>query len=189
VSFIAFISSSLTFCLDRVSVGVTDGVTVGHPCCVVHNCKVPLQKRYHKYCHVHEKLRLICQVEGCTRPTSSGKQTCDIAEHQALEVRKHKENKAMFKLQKRLHKLKIQPGSEVAEVDDNVIDSVGHHTKSIKKGRKKDEPKATLSRRWTHNEQLFVWCCGIIASRATFYGSEAISSVKVSIYCFNFALC
>ncbi|KDQ50330.1 hypothetical protein JAAARDRAFT_200105 [Jaapia argillacea MUCL 33604] len=29
-----------------------------------------------------------------------------------------------------------------------------------------------------HNEQLIVWMCGIILSRATFFGSEAVSAVK-----------
>jgi hypothetical protein len=40
-------------------------------------------------------------------------------------------------------------------------------------------PKGKLSRSWTHNEQLFVRCCGIIISRATMYGSEGVSGVKV----------
>jgi hypothetical protein len=39
--------------------------------------------------------------------------------------------------------------------------------------------RGRLSRRWTHNEQLIVRCCGIILSRATFFGSEAITAVKV----------
>lgn len=40
-------------------------------------------------------------------------------------------------------------------------------------------PKVRMARRWTHNEQLFVMCCGIILSRATFYTSEGLSGVKV----------
>jgi hypothetical protein len=40
--------------------------------------------------------------------------------------------------------------------------------------------RGRLSRRWTHNEQLMIRCCGIILSRATFFGSEALTSVKVS---------
>lgn len=36
-----------------------------------------------------------------------------------------------------------------------------------------------MSRRWTHNEQLFVRCCGVILSRATMYASEGVSGVKV----------
>jgi hypothetical protein len=39
--------------------------------------------------------------------------------------------------------------------------------------------KGKLSRSWTHNEQLFVRCCGVITSRATLFGSEAITGVKV----------
>lgn len=39
--------------------------------------------------------------------------------------------------------------------------------------------KGRTARRWTHNEQLFVRCCGVIVSRATFFGSEGVSGVKV----------
>lgn len=40
--------------------------------------------------------------------------------------------------------------------------------------------KATFGRRRTHNEQVIVRPCGIICSRATFYGAEAVSNVLVS---------
>jgi hypothetical protein len=43
------------------------------------------------------------------------------------------------------------------------------------------KPKAHFGRRWTHNEQLIVCCCGIIAAHATMFGVEAISGVKVSL--------
>jgi hypothetical protein len=39
--------------------------------------------------------------------------------------------------------------------------------------------KGRTSRRWTHNEQLFVRCCGVIISCTTFFGSEGVSGVKV----------
>jgi hypothetical protein len=32
---------------------------------------------------------------------------------------------------------------------------------------------------WSHNEQLFVRCCGVIISQATFYGSEGLTGVVV----------
>ncbi|KAJ7202758.1 hypothetical protein GGX14DRAFT_369989, partial [Mycena pura] len=38
--------------------------------------------------------------------------------------------------------------------------------------------KGRTSRNWTHNEQLFVRCCGDIISRATFFGAEGITGVK-----------
>ncbi|KAJ7165361.1 hypothetical protein C8R46DRAFT_1163693 [Mycena filopes] len=39
--------------------------------------------------------------------------------------------------------------------------------------------KGSNARHWTHNEQLFVRCCGVIISRATFYGSEGITGVSL----------
>ncbi|KAF9022080.1 hypothetical protein BDZ89DRAFT_956974, partial [Hymenopellis radicata] len=34
-----------------------------------------------------------------------------------------------------------------------------------------------ITRNYTHNEQLFIYCCGMIVSRATFYVAEAITAV------------
>ncbi|KAK6971436.1 hypothetical protein R3P38DRAFT_2587167 [Favolaschia claudopus] len=42
--------------------------------------------------------------------------------------------------------------------------------------------RGRLGRRWTHNKQLMVRCCGIITSLATFFGSEAVTSVKEFIH-------
>ena len=39
--------------------------------------------------------------------------------------------------------------------------------------------KATFGHHQTHNEQVIVHPCGIICSRATFYGAEAVSNVLV----------
>jgi hypothetical protein len=41
--------------------------------------------------------------------------------------------------------------------------------------------KAQFGRRRTHNEQVIVRPCGIICSRATFFGAEAVSNVLVSL--------
>jgi hypothetical protein len=40
--------------------------------------------------------------------------------------------------------------------------------------------RAYFGRRRTHNEQLIMRPCGVILSRATFFGSEAVSAVNVS---------
>jgi hypothetical protein len=37
---------------------------------------------------------------------------------------------------------------------------------------------------WTHNEQLIMRTCGVILSRATLFGSEAVSAVNVSPHYF-----
>jgi hypothetical protein len=61
-----------------MEVVVTDGVTVGHPCCVVPQCKNPLNSTWHHFCsldpdHLHHET--ICAVEGCEEPV-----------HQKMEV-------------------------------------------------------------------------------------------------------
>ncbi|KAJ6461813.1 hypothetical protein C8R45DRAFT_1179095 [Mycena sanguinolenta] len=38
--------------------------------------------------------------------------------------------------------------------------------------------RARFGRRRTHNEQLCVWSCGVVAGRATFFGSEAPNGVR-----------
>lgn len=67
----------------------------------------------------------------------------------------------------------------MADADDDVEPETGSGDVS-----KSDEGnrtvKARFGRRRTHNEQLVVCCCGIIAARATMFGAEAISGVKVS---------
>ncbi len=40
--------------------------------------------------------------------------------------------------------------------------------------------KAALGRRYTHNEQLCVRCCGVIIGRATFFEAESMSNAYVS---------
>ncbi|KAF9263806.1 hypothetical protein L218DRAFT_999269 [Marasmius fiardii PR-910] len=42
--------------------------------------------------------------------------------------------------------------------------------------------KAWFGRQRTHNEQLIVCTCGMIAAHATMFGAEAISSVKDFIF-------
>ena len=37
-----------------------------------------------------------------------------------------------------------------------------------------------LNHKWMHNEQLFVWPCGVIVSRCTFYHAESLTASKVS---------
>ena len=42
--------------------------------------------------------------------------------------------------------------------------------------------KSTLTRKWTHNEQLLVRPCGVIVARATFFEAEAPSNCRVSVH-------
>jgi hypothetical protein len=47
---------------------VVDGVTVGHPCCAVHNCFEPLENQCNHFCSSHKKTEgRVCAIKGCTQ--------------------------------------------------------------------------------------------------------------------------
>ena len=61
--------------LSRTEVVVTDGVTVGRPCCAVPHCKNPLGSNHHRFCSLnpdHQRLETVCAVDGCNQPIASG---------------------------------------------------------------------------------------------------------------------
>ncbi|KAI0039532.1 hypothetical protein FA95DRAFT_1585268 [Auriscalpium vulgare] len=55
---------------------VVDGITLGHPCCGVFGCKVPLANNRHRFCPVHTPLHYVCAVNGCDSPVVPGSKTC-----------------------------------------------------------------------------------------------------------------
>lgn len=158
---------------EKIAAGVTDGVTVGRPCCSVHNCPSPLRNQNDRFCPDHQPFSLICAVAGCDLPAVAGRMSCSLETHSAAETAAREQNKAMGQLKARLAQ------REQRQIYQNSDEPDKH--------KKKRESKLSirLTRRWTHNEQLFVRCCGIIISRQTFYGSESLINVKVCFcgYC------
>jgi hypothetical protein len=64
------------------------------------------------------------------------------------------------------------------------FDSAGNVVPDNSNHREGPPPKkvrAQFGRKRSHNEQIFVTPCGEIVARETFYGTEAVSSVVVSI--------
>lgn len=149
---------------DTVKAAVMDGVTIGHPCCNEYDCKEPLRKVYDELCPIHECLGVLCSVDGCFRAKEHGFRTCNSPSHRFEEIRRKNQNRKLPRSVKRV-------GSESTNNSNNV-DAIS--SKPVKLSGK-------FSRRWTHNEQLMVRPCGIIIGRATFYTSESMSAVKVSI--------
>ncbi|KAG2361118.1 hypothetical protein BDR07DRAFT_1190569, partial [Suillus spraguei] len=52
---------------------VTDGITVGRPCCAVPHCKNALASTRNHFCSAdpsHRQLETICAVNGCDQPVS-----------------------------------------------------------------------------------------------------------------------
>ncbi|KAG2744424.1 hypothetical protein P692DRAFT_20745212 [Suillus brevipes Sb2] len=64
--------------LSRTEVIVTDGVTVGCPCCAVLQCTNSLASTHHRFCSVdptHQALETTCAVDGCDRPVTHDSQS------------------------------------------------------------------------------------------------------------------
>ncbi|KAG1720182.1 hypothetical protein EDB19DRAFT_1930573 [Suillus lakei] len=74
----------------KIQAAVCDGNTIGHPCCAVHDCKVPLMTNRHRF------------FDGCDEVNASGFRTCANTDHQALEDAYFKPAKALFQLRVRL---------------------------------------------------------------------------------------
>lgn len=84
---------------------VTDGVTLGHPCCAVHDCKEPLiAKKGARYCTLHAVRERNCAILECTQLADDGYKTCSLPAHRSLEDYKQMENRAMFQLKGRLER-------------------------------------------------------------------------------------
>ncbi|KAJ7892674.1 hypothetical protein B0H13DRAFT_1625428, partial [Mycena leptocephala] len=131
----------------RMTAGVHDGVSVRHVCCSVHDCLQAVSSQRDLFCFAHRDLLKVCCIKGCNSMAEPGFRTCSIESHRAFQKAGEERNTAMFQL----------------------------HTPSAASSGAK--VKGKLARSWTHNEQLFVRCCGVIISRATFFGSEGITGV------------
>ena len=78
----------------------------------------------------------------------------------------------MFQLKERLRK---------AGLADDPVDGIVETVCPEKPDSGNKTVRARFGRRRTHNEQLIVRPCGVIVSRATFFGSEPVSEVKVCL--------
>ncbi|KAJ3884500.1 hypothetical protein GG344DRAFT_60442, partial [Lentinula edodes] len=160
---------------------VTDGVTLGHPCCKVHNCTEPLQNNRHHWCKTHMEQQHVCIITDCNRPTRSGHRTCNDTAHRKYEEYRNLKGKGFFLLRKRLQRVGVQQPSTSLGLDSVVEENLAElldidGDDPIDPAHKSDNgnrpSKAMFARRRTHNEQLVVCSC------ATMFGAEAISGVK-----------
>ncbi|KAJ7210572.1 hypothetical protein B0H12DRAFT_1278150 [Mycena haematopus] len=86
---------------------VTDGITIGRPCCAVHDCLEPLVSVKHRYCPLHRILDNQCAVTTCDLNSEQGFRTCSNSDHRKLETYYYLQGKAMFQLKHRLERIKI----------------------------------------------------------------------------------
>ena len=181
----------------KTNVVVIDGVTNGHRCCGVSNCKIPLRNNHDRFCLTHSHMRAVCAIIGCSLPVASeDRKTCTLPEHEAVENVQINRGQARFQLKERQRRAQVAHPRDALPVevtdiselieDGDVEDDFEFNgkglpipTDSAPKGKK--TLRAQFGRKRTHNEQLFVAPCGMIMARETFYHAEAIYSVIVSL--------
>ncbi|EJF65881.1 hypothetical protein DICSQDRAFT_143244 [Dichomitus squalens LYAD-421 SS1] len=159
---------------------VMDGISIGRPCCNVHDCQEPLPSQRARFCSKHAYQNHICVVIDCTAQASHGFQTCPDPAHRELEDPSRRS--ALFVLRRRLERL------HMSSVEDDGVGTSAELTEVDVDGEcpsKSDEgnikPRARFGRRRTHNEQLIVATCGIILARATMFGSEGVDGARKHI--------
>ncbi|KAF7318786.1 hypothetical protein HMN09_00390900 [Mycena chlorophos] len=137
--------------------GTTDGVTIGHPRCRIELCRVPLTSMKDKLCSQHAHLK-----DRCLAP---------VAHRAKEEEHARAAEPAFMDLDRRLAKDGVSTHTPRRKTTPT---STQHRSSP----RKRSTPiKLDITRNWSHNDQLFILCCGIIISRATFIHDEGVSSV------------
>ena len=164
---------------------VSDGITIGHPCCARHDCKNPLPTQRSRFCVEHASFSSLCAVTTCSRSVELNFQTCSLPEHRKLENIGLEQYTALFQLRRRLDKLKTSHVEDSVESPlatlhaDELVEVDAHAECAGKSPEGNIKLRAVFGRRRTHNEQLCVATCGIILGRATFFGSEGPYGVVV----------
>ncbi|KAJ7278736.1 hypothetical protein C8J57DRAFT_1059707, partial [Mycena rebaudengoi] len=83
---------------------VTDGITIGHPCCAVLDCQERLRSVKNKFCPKHQGLNRQCCITTCTLDVEPGFRTCSDPDHRNVELYQYQKGKAMFQLKNRLQR-------------------------------------------------------------------------------------
>ncbi|KAK6971993.1 hypothetical protein R3P38DRAFT_2751037 [Favolaschia claudopus] len=176
--------------LMKIQTAHCDGDTIGHRCCKAHNCKTPLASNLQHFCPGHQDRKLKCAVIDCDADSAKNHRTCADPAHRALETAYFTRGKSLYKLRSRHKKTGVAvPADSMPDItgdnddDDEVIIEHGRDGPVQVGCDGKPEGgnrrlRAYFGSRRTHNEQLIMRSCGVILSRATLFGSEAVSAVN-----------
>ncbi|KAF8807013.1 hypothetical protein BYT27DRAFT_7292820 [Phlegmacium glaucopus] len=191
--------------VKSVWVTVMDGVTLGHTCCAVHNCKIPLTTSRDRYCATHRGLSNICAIKDCNKHVLKDKRTCADTSHQEVERIYILRGESRVQLQEKLKRQRVShPNDGIAEeveageliddeeeeefeidkldpnlvhgVNEGILDLRGISPLPASPPTSKKRISAQFGRKRTHNEQILVAPCGMILARETFFGAEAIAT-------------
>ena len=124
---VCVISLCSTEVIDQICSTVTDGITIGHPCCTVQDCPEPLCHVKKHFCPLHTHLNSVCVVTTCPALTDTDFCTCADLEHHKLETYYKQQGKAMFQLKHHLERVKVsQTHNSLSPGDDNKHSSTAH---------------------------------------------------------------
>ncbi len=124
---------------------VTDGITLGRPCCKEHNCPNELPNNRAHWCLAHSHLAAECVVVACKKPAETGYHTCSIPEHRALEATQNEKNKAFFQLRQQL-KRQLHDTSQLAD-SVGELPAIDWEDEDVHKSDKGNtQPKARFAR-------------------------------------------
>ncbi|EDR09733.1 uncharacterized protein LACBIDRAFT_319161 [Laccaria bicolor S238N-H82] len=84
--------------MSKCQVIVSDGITLGHPCCGEFCCMTPLANNQDHFCPIHYALHNVCSVVGCNELIVDGTKSCTHPKHQTMERLKFQKGKAAFTL-------------------------------------------------------------------------------------------
>jgi len=187
---------------EMVRAIVSDGITIGHPCCSVAHCTEPLENvKRDRFCPGHQYRLDVCAIEDCEVEVLTGHLTCGNPTHRKLEEKRRLRNAANFQMRPQLQRTTVSnPPDEEAtqslqadgEPLDEGIEEVELPVDQSKEASCPQKPEsgnrritARFGRRQTHNEQLMVRPCGMIVARTTFFGSETVPQTVVSTFYAN----
>jgi hypothetical protein len=159
----------------KLRVLVTDGVGIGHVSCRILHCANALENTQDRFCPGHMYRKDICAIDKCEQPVVPGRQTCSNVECQEREDLQHARNKALWQLKSRM--ARSSQAAEDAALNPEEDDS----SCSDKPSDGVRKTRAIFGRRVSHNEQFFIYPCGIVAARRTFFGSETVPQLAVVI--------
>lgn len=109
---------------------VTDGVTVGRPCCAVPHCKNPLESQRHRFCSAdpsHKQRETMCAVEGCDIPvvhdshTGKYRKACADPIHLKMEDMKAASTRSGKSKTQRMKTAKLNNALTSAGVDEDML--------------------------------------------------------------------
>ncbi|KAF8585415.1 hypothetical protein K439DRAFT_1646619 [Ramaria rubella] len=180
--------------LVKLQAVVSDGITIGHPCCGIHDCKVPLANVSQDiYCPTHLGYESKCVVTTCGSALEACFLTCEVTSHRALERAYQEKGSAFVQMHE---KIQTQGGGGQGSQgaaggtgkgpNDAIMlegDATGASDVSVTASDEKAPQgnrcmQVQFCQRHTHNEQLIIRPCGVIVSRAILFSLEAVSAVR-----------